>query len=260
MQNALKVCCDDMNLNYRQILKITPVGAFQMDSEDITETVQGKYHEPERIKVKKSGFGNKLKRVWGWLTNDDDLGYERITVREGYYEEKTVYSVKKMMAYIRTNSKKIFLFFEDKYPKFDSDTAYSIDKSQERYDSLITQLEVQRTGKLSKQLITNPKATIDKWLLPDRKLKQGFSIEQRPEGKAHNKSNYPTVKQELLEENCRPWEAALLLLAQSQCVTINRKYMLGLIKKSNLRRVCVCGWDKITWKTFSIFLFRSKPG
>ncbi len=255
MQEALQVCCNDMNLNYRQIVRITPVRAFQMESEDITETVQGKYHEAERVKVKQRGLCGGLKRGWGWLTNDDDCGYDWKTIREGYYEEKTVYSVKKMQAYILINCKNLSQFFEEKYPKFDSDTDYSIGKLQERYESLSAQLKVQSIGGLSKQLISGLEASINKWLLPDRELKQELPAVKIVEKKVQDKPNSPSKKPELLEENCHPWEAAFLSLAQSQCLEINRKYMSNRIKESNCSQACVCGWERNCIENFLSFFF-----
>ena len=264
MQDALKVCCKVMTLDFKQIVRITPVGSFLMESENVTDTVQGKYHPAVYRKVKRQTLGGGIKRFFGSIFGQDDWGYDEVLEREAYYEDKTVYSIEKMLAYIHKNYTRLVQFFDEKYGKFEVDTTYSIDQLKDRYESLNEQLDTQirERESLPRDLVKKLVQRLEKWLLMTNGTE---SIDDIPianisveESQAITGNNEPSIEK-LQMESCQPWEVALLHLAQSQCLEINRKYMSKLIAKSHIHsKVFICGWDENYIEKFRNFFFRSE--
>ena len=264
MQNALKECCEDMTLDYKQIVHLTPVGSFLMENENVMDTVRGKYHPAVYRKVKRETIGGGIKRFLGSIFGQDDWGYDEVLEREAYYEDKTVYSIEKMLSYIHKNYTRLVQFFDEKYGKFEVDTTYSIDQLRERYGNLEEQLEtqIQERESLPRDLVKQLVRRLEKWILPTNVTKSNDNIPIANtfigESQDINGKNESSIEK-LKMESCQPWEVALLHLAQSQCLEINRKYMSRLITHSKIRDgACICGWDNNCIENFKNFFFRSE--
>ena len=237
VQQALKTCCGELNMLEREIVNIHPVGTFSI----IRESYKTTRTKPRTERRKKSGVWNWLKGLFG------KEEYETVTVG---YDTINCTDLGSLLDYIKSNSASINKFIHEKLKKFNNDTDFSIDKLEEKLESMRKQSETQNQGTLATETLNALLKAVTSQLPAPSDQTVPQEITNTPPAPR------PVVTDTSKELECKPIEKAIFTLAQSQALNLTRRYMQQIVDKVQpTGQILICGWDSEKLANFCNYFF-----
>ena len=246
LQTKAKSCCKDLNLEFEQIVKLVTPQRVSVVVSECAKQDEKTIHHPAR---KKSGFGNMLKRGfgsifgtnWGWT----DPWSEKVKV--------TIFDIAGQIREIESAMSKLQKAFAKQMPEFQTATEYSIGCLNKEIAAREDEIEDQNNVQLPPNDV--------KWLLKQIETVVGpRSSGCAAETSVVNVEIPEQVEKEVLVEfDGTALERDLCQLAQCVSYDVHRAAVAEMVKRSQLTKVVVAGWECNRLQTFDTVFFGDLP-
>ena len=245
IQDQTAKCCQAVGVDESKTIRRSVFRSAVVSIAASQKTVRHR----EEYKVKKKGLGGWLARGWGWLTNDDDCGYEthyRTVTSTEYDIEELVANIKKAYAnFVRA--------IEGQIDTFDKNTGFAIEVLEEEVAAKKKSLEDQQ-----RQAI--PAAEAQKLLQRMTEFRD-LAYEQAlvsVENAADGSGVAVPARQRFSEVEIPKYIKLVADYAHQLSFEQSYAFFNAVVTSANMPSVVVCGWDPEKLERFVSYYVKDK--